>query len=81
MKKILKLGISIVGVLFFSANIFYCTVAGAPENPKAAVVYIILAGIFSLLSSSFVCICFHYILYLQRKLEKKEKEGDQNRAA
>lgn len=79
MKKILKLGISIVGVFFFSANIFYCTVAGAPENPRDAVHYMILAGIFSLLFSSLLCACFHYILYLQNKLEKKEKESEEDK--
>ena len=74
MKRIIKAVISAGGVFLFAGTVFYCTVAGAPEEPDSAKRYMVAAGAFSLLLSSFVCGCIHYISYLQRKLEEYRKE-------
>ena len=74
MKRIIKAVISAGGVFLFAGTVFYCTVAGAPEEPDSAKRYMLAAGAFSLLLSSFVCGCIHYILYLQKKLEEYRKE-------
>ena len=74
MKRVIKTVISAVLVLLFAGAVFYCTVAGAPKEPDSASRYMLAAGAFSLLLSSFVCGCIHYILYLQRKLEEYRKE-------
>ena len=68
MKSVIKAVISAGLVLLFAGAVFYCTVAGAPEEPDSARRYMLAAGAFSLLLASFVCGCIHYILYLQRKV-------------
>lgn len=75
MKKIWKVLLSAVLVLFSSAVMFYCLVAGAPEGGRGLSLYVSAAGGFSLLLSLFVCLCIHYIRYLEKKLEDRE---DQN---
>ena len=75
MKKLLKILISTAATLFFAFTMFYCMVAGAPDTKNAAEFYMIKAAIFSVLISAFLCACIHYILYLQKKLEEKEKEA------
>ena len=76
MKKVTKAVVSIILVLLFAGAVFYCTVAGAPEEPDSARRYMLAAGAFSLLLSSFVCGCIYYILYLQRKLEEYKNKED-----
>ncbi len=76
MKKVTKAVVSIILVLLFAGAVFYCTVAGAPKEPDNARRYMLAAGAFSLLLSSFVCGCIYYILYLQRKLEEYKNKED-----
>lgn len=75
MKKMIKTIMSAGIVLLFAAAIFYCTVAGAPEEPERARRYIFASGAFSLLLPSFVCGCIHYISYLHSELEKYRKKN------
>ena len=75
MKKLLKILISTAATLFFAFIMFYCMVTGAPDTENAAEFYMIKAAIFAVLVSGFLCACIHYILYLQKKLEEKEKEA------
>ena len=72
MKKVLKILLSIIVTLFFAASMFYCLVAGAPIEEEEAIPYMILAALFSLLLCTFLCVCVHYICYLQKKLEEQE---------
>lgn len=74
MKKVIKAAVSAGGTLLFAGSVFYCIVAGAPEEPDSARRYILTAGVFSLLLSSFLCGCIYYIAYLQKKLEEYRKE-------
>lgn len=75
MKKFLKILISTAATLFLAFIMFYCMVTGAPDSKSAAEIYMINAAIFAVLLSAFLCACIHYILYLQKKLEEKEKEA------
>lgn len=76
MKSVIKAVVSAGLVLLFAGAVFYCMVAGAPKEPDSARRYMLAAGVFSLLLSSFVCGCIHYILYLQRKLEEYKNKED-----
>jgi len=65
MKSVIKAVISAGLVLLFAGAVFYCTVAGAPEEPDSARRYMLAAGAFSLLLAFFLCggIPFMYPLY------------------
>lgn len=76
MKNIWKYLLSVVVTLFFSGCMFCCFVSGAPQGDGNLSVYIAAAGGFSLLLPGFVCVCIHYILYLQKKIENYEKSKD-----
>ena len=52
---------------------FYCFVAGAPQNGKGAVIYVVSAAGLSILFPAFTCGCIHYIIYLRKKLDKQGK--------
>ena len=70
MKKALKILLSVIVTVYFAGSMFYCLVAGAPLERERALPYIISAGVFSVLLCTFVCVCLHYIGYLQKKLEE-----------
>lgn len=74
MKRILKILASVLITLYFAAGLFFCLVAGAPMEKERGIPYIILAAVVSLVLPAFLCACLHYISYLQKKLEEKEKE-------
>lgn len=74
MKRLLKLIFSILITVYFAAVMFYCFVAGAPQEQAAAIRYMVAAAGFSLLVPAFMCACIHYIRYLQKKLEDREKQ-------
>ncbi len=77
MKNVWKYLLSAVVTLFFSGCMFYCLVAGAPQGRKELWIYILAAGGFSILLPSFVCVCIHYILYLQKIIESHEKSKEE----
>lgn len=68
LKFILRIVLSVVlaGVMFF------CFVAGAPENDPT--IYIVSAAGFSLSLSALLCGMWTYIEYLRRKIEKLEDD-------
>lgn len=72
MKHIWKYLLSAAATLFFSGCLFYCLVAGAPQGKEELWIYLLAAGGFSILLPCFVCVCIHYILYLQKKIERYE---------
>ena len=73
MKKAFKILLSVLATACFAGSMFYCLVAGAPLERERAMPYIISAGIFSVLLCTFVCVCLHYIDYLQKKLEEQRR--------
>ena len=73
MKKFLKIFFSVVITLYFSITMFYCFVAGTPENGNGTAVYILSAAGLSILFPGFTCACLHYISYLRKKLDEKSK--------
>lgn len=73
MKKALKILLSVIVTVYFAGSMFYCLVAGAPLERERALPYIISAGVFSVLLCTFVCVCLHYIGYLQKKLEEHKQ--------
>lgn len=77
MKRFVKIFISAVMTIFMAGVLFFNMVGGAPVDPAAANSYIIKAALFSVLASGLGCACIHYILYLQKQLEEKEKESRQ----
>ena len=44
MRKFFKIFFSVVVILYFSATMFYCFVAGTPEAGKGAAIYIMSAA-------------------------------------
>lgn len=66
MRKFFKILISVVITLYFSATMFYCFVAGTPDDGKGAVIYMMSAAGLSILFPTFTCGCIHYILYLRK---------------
>ena len=44
MRKFFKILISVVITLYFSATMFYCFVAGTPDDGKGAVIYMMSAA-------------------------------------
>lgn len=72
--KIVRIAVSIVGTLFFAGCMFFCFVAGAPQEKAELAGYVWKAAGFSLLFAAFNCACINYILYLQKKIEKLENE-------
>lgn len=73
MRKFFKIFFSVVVILYFSATMFYCFVAGTPEAGKGAAIYIMSAVGLSILFPAFTCGCIHYIIYLRKKLDEKSK--------
>jgi hypothetical protein len=73
MRKFLKVFFSLAVTIYFSTTMFYCFVAGAPQNGKGAVIYVVSAAGLSILFPSFTCGCIHYIIYLRKKLDKQGK--------
>ena len=61
---------SLAVTIYFSTTMFYCFVAGAPQNGKGAVIYVVSAAGLSILFPAFTCGCLHYIIYLRKKLDK-----------
>ena len=49
MRKFFKILISVVITLYFSATMFYCFVAGTPDDGKGAVIYMMSAAGLSIL--------------------------------
>ena len=70
MRKFFKILISVVITLYFSATMFYCFVAGTPDDGKGAVIYMMSAAGLSILFPTFTCGCIHYILYLRKKMDE-----------
>ena len=68
MRKFFKILISVVITLYFSATMFYCFVAGTPDDGKGAVIYMN-----RILFPAFTCGCIHYILYLRKKMDERSK--------
>ena len=73
MRKFFKILISVVITLYFSATMFYCFVAGTPDDGKGAVIYMMSAAGLSILFPAFTCGCIHYILYLRKKMDERSK--------
>lgn len=73
MKKVWKILLSVALVFLCSAVLFYCLVAGAPAGDDGLLLYVLAAGGFSLFLSLFLCLCIHYIRYLEKKLDDYEK--------
>ncbi len=71
MRKFFNILISVVITLYFSATMFYCFVAGAPDGGKGAVIYMMSAAGLSILFPAFTCGCIHYILYLRKKMDEQ----------
>ena len=71
MRKFFKIFFSVVVILYFSATMFYCFIAGTPEAGKGAAIYIMSAAGLSILFPA--CGCIHYIIYLRKKLDEKSK--------
>lgn len=71
MRKFLKVFFSLAVTIYFSTTMFYCFVAGAPQNGKGAVIYVVSAAGLSILFPAFTCGCLHYIIYLRKKLDKQ----------
>ena len=67
MRKFFKIFFSVVVILYFSATMFYCFVAGTPEAGKGAAIYIMSAAGLSILFPAFTCGCIHYIIYLRKE--------------
>lgn len=76
MRKFFKILISVVITLYFSATMFYCFVAGTPDDGKGAVIYMMSAAGLSILFPAFTCGCIHYILYLRKKWMKGANDQD-----
>ena len=72
MRKFFKILISVVITLYFSATMFYCFVAGTPDDGKGAVIYMMSAAGLSILFPTFTG-CIHYILYLRKKMDERSK--------
>lgn len=49
MRKFLKVFFSLAVTIYFSTTMFYCFVAGAPQNGKGAVIYVVSAAGLSIL--------------------------------
>ena len=73
MRKFFKILISVVITLYFSATMFYCFVAGTPDDGKGAVIYMMSAAGLSIRFPAFTCGCIHYILYLRKKMDERSK--------
>lgn len=72
---ILKVVISIIVTAFLAGSMFCSFIGGAPcpqENPSG---YVFLAAAFSISLSVFSCLSIHYILHLQKRIEKLEKDA------
>ena len=67
MRKFFKIFFSVVVILYFSATMFYCFIAGTPEAGKGAAIYIMSAAGLSILFPAFTCGCIHYIWYDNNK--------------
>ena len=70
MRKFFKILISVVITLYFSATMFYCFVAGTPDDGKGAVIYMMSAAGLSILFPAFTCGCIHY---LRKKMDERSK--------
>lgn len=73
MRKFLKIVFSVAVTLYFSITMFYCFVAGAPENGNGTTVYILSAAGLAILFPGFTCACLYYISYLRKKLDEKSR--------
>lgn len=76
MRKFFKIFFSVVVILYFSATMFYCFVAGTPEAGKGAAIYIMSAAGLSILFPAFTCGCIHYIIYLRKNWMKRANDLD-----
>ncbi len=74
MRKFLKGLFSVMITLYFSANMFYCFVAGAPSEGSGKSLYFVSAAGLSLLMPGFGCGCIHYIRHLHKELDKQERK-------
>ena len=59
MRKFFKILISVVITLYFSATMFYCFVAGTPDDGKGAVIYMMSEAGLSILIPAFTFGCIH----------------------
>ena len=67
MGKIIRIIASAGFVIFLSACLFYCMVAGAGAGE---VIYVIIAAVLSVGISVLLCAGFHYIRHLQKLLKE-----------
>lgn len=70
----LKFTLRIVLSVVLASCMFFCLVAGAPEDKNGAVKYILSATGVSVLISGILCAMWNYIEYLHRKIEKLEDD-------
>ncbi len=70
--KVVKHVFSIAAIFLGAGCMFFCLVAGAPQDREALEDYVFCAAVFSLALSVFLIGCVRYILYLQKKVEKLE---------
>lgn len=73
MKKFLRRLFSVVIMLYFSATMFYCFVAGAPKGGNGKAIYLVSAAGLAVLMPGFACGCLYYIRYLRKKLDEQGK--------
>ena len=69
MGKIIRIIASAGFVIFLSACLFYCMVAGAGAG-EGEVIYVIIAAVLSVGISVLLCAGFHYIRHLQKLLKE-----------
>lgn len=78
MKKLIKIVISVIADLLFSAGIFYCLVTGAPDTQIQARIYIVSAFLLALLIPLLICACIWYIGYLHKIMKQKDANLDKS---
>ncbi len=72
MKHIWKYLLSAAATLFLRLS-FLLSGGGGSAGKEELWIYLLAAGGFSILLPCFVCVCIHYILYLQKKIERYEE--------
>ena len=72
-KKVINILLSVVFVLFIGCNMFYCFIAGAPNDRGTLIKYVFNAAMFSLLLPSIICGCLFYIHYLHGLIDDMNK--------
>jgi len=72
-KKVINILLSVVFVLFIGGNMFYCFIAGAPNDRGTLIKYVFNTAMFSLLLPGIICGCLFYIRYLHGLIDEMNK--------